>query len=114
MSEATTALICDEMLIPITCVAVIKKSKNHYSVGRMNPTNGNLMTWDDLSNEGFNQMRENLLKTNEYKEKIKQLEKKIKLLEQHISLMPGGTEYLLAQNDFENQGQKQEKVDNIL
>jgi hypothetical protein len=39
----------------------------------------------------------------ERKEKrIFELEQKVKLLQSHISLMPGGTEYLLAQQDFQN------------
>lgn len=104
-------LVCDEMIIPLTCLATIEKSEanKNYSVCRINPITGAVSTWKDLSEKGFNQMKENLLKEVEYRDKIRMLERKIKLLEQHIAIMPGGIEYLMVKDDFEDQSKKQEK-----
>lgn len=91
--------VCDEMMIPFQSVSIIKRDKNDYTVGRWNP-DGKYCHWDPLSQEGFDQMKENILQQKKHEKKIKKLEQKIKELELHISLSPGGFEYLQAQKDF--------------
>ncbi len=69
-------LICDEMIIPIQYLGIIIKHKDKYQVIRVN-SNGGFMAADTLSEKGFIQMKENLLKENHYKEKIRLLEQQI-------------------------------------
>ena len=55
-------LICDEMIIPVKHLAsIIKRKDGSYLVGRTNRKTGDLVTWDELSAEGFKQIKENLL-----------------------------------------------------
>jgi len=98
-------LICDELIIPVKHMSVIKKSadKKGYIIGRCNP-DGTFVTWDNITDKSFNQIKENILQA----EKIKKLEQKIRDLELHISLSPGGIEYLSLQKDFK----EKQKVDN--
>ena len=102
-------IICDELIIPINHMSVIIKSASGkgYSVGRCNP-DGKFVTWDNITVESFNQIKENILQTEKTERKIKKLEQKIKDLELHINLSPGGIEYLNLQKDFKGK----QKVDN--
>ena len=55
-----------------------------------------------VTDDAFIQLKESVLQTDEKEKRIRELEKKVQLLQTHISLMPGGTEYLLAKQDFQN------------
>ena len=102
-------IICDELIIPVKHMSVIKKSADGkgYILGRCNP-DGTFVTWDNITAESFNQIKVNILQTEKTERKIKKLEQKIKDLELHISLSPGGIEYLSLQKDFK----EKQKVDN--
>jgi len=69
------------MIIPRKSVGIVNKNKNGgYHVARIG-RDGKTIAWDDLSDEGFQEMKDNLLSGNQNKERIEELEKRIKLLE---------------------------------
>ena len=106
MSNLIEFLICDDIIIPAKNISLIFPTKDGYNIARMNK-DGTFADNRYLSPEGFQEIKNNLLKARTSEEKIRKLEKRIQTLEQHISLMPGGIEYLLVENDFEENGKKQ-------
>lgn len=102
-------LICDDIIIPIKTVLLIKKEneKNKYGIKLCNKESGTFVEWQYISASSFEQIKESMIAEKKYQKKIKKLEAKIKALELHISLSPGGYEYLKAQEDFST-GQKNE------
>ena len=102
MIDNTDFLICDDLMIQTKYVSLISKNGTKYIVRQISADGKYANSWD-ISKESYQELKDNLLKTQKYEKKIKKLEQKVKSLQNHISLMPGGSEFLMAQDDFNKQ-----------
>jgi len=87
-------LICDEAIIPIKHVRIIRRDPN-FGVSLCDRN-----TWVGISDKSFGQIKENLLLKDKHSKEMLELKKKIAELELHIALSPGGHEYLYAQKHY--------------
>lgn len=94
----------DELVVPLDKLLWMQKKFGEWSIA---VSTGSGVSRFEVTNESFANMKlrytqkEELEKQEEQKEqKIRELQDRVKLLQTHISLMPGGTEYLLASEDF--------------
>ena len=105
MANASGLLICKEAIIPVANLLYIEKCKYGGYVAVVGKNGATDTT--NISNDAYNKIMESVLDRSKHEDEIKRLKKRIQLLEQHISLMPGGTEYLLIEQDFEQNAEKQ-------
>ena len=107
MKESSRMLVSDEIIIPIKSLCYMYKqdASTYYAGIIMNES----ITWRVVSKGAYDQMMENMSGSVKYKQEIEILKHRIQLLEQYISLMPGGSEYLLAEQDFTQNSNEQKK-----
>jgi hypothetical protein len=93
-------IFCDDFVIPVDNLQWMQNKKDgNWNVAVSRGTDVKYFT---LTNENFIKMKNDISELERKEKRIFELEQKVKLLQSHISLMPGGTEYLLAQQDFQN------------
>jgi hypothetical protein len=106
MKKTTGLMISKELTVPISRLYFIERQKDgKYQVGIVGTTD--YITWKIISEQAYQEMLENIQHTTKHKEEINRLKKRIETLERHISLMPGGTEYLMVEQDFEQKAEEQ-------
>ena len=93
-------LFSDELVIPVDRLLWMQWKNESWQI--VISRGGNEINSFIVTNDAFMQLKESVLQTDEKEKKIRELEEKVQLLQTHISLMPGGTEYLLAKQDFQN------------
>ena len=93
-------LFSDELVIPVDRLLWMQWKNGKWII--VISRGGSEIDSFTVTNDSFIQLKESVLQTDEKEKRIRELEEKVQLLQTHISLMPGGTEYLLAKQDFQN------------
>lgn len=91
----------DELVIPIDNLLYMRKLNDDvWEVICSGTTDEKRTQRFVVSDISVMNLRKLTYRSEEKEKRICELEEKVKLLQTHISLMPGGTEYLLAEKDF--------------
>lgn len=93
-------LFSDELVIPVDKLLWMQWKNGGWQI--VISRGGSDINSFTVTDETFLQLQESFLQSSDKEKRIRELEEKVKLLQTHISLMPGGTEYLVAKQDFQN------------
>ena len=93
-------IFCDELVIPVDKLLWMEWEDGRWRI--VISIGDNDIKSFHVTHHLFMQLKESVLQTDEKEKRIRELEEKVQLLQTHISLMPGGTEYLLAKQDFQS------------